>query len=79
MLNRMLPHAPTLSADAAREGARAKAVRASYEFWSTGDDNFLEWAFAETFAEHAALQPCAPVSNDVHPIERPGASEMELK
>jgi hypothetical protein len=39
------------SADNVCEKARAKAVRASYEFWSTGDESLLERAFAETFAE----------------------------
>ena len=54
MPDRFLPHTPALSADSVRENARAKAVRASYEFWSTGNEVLLEQAFAETFAEHAA-------------------------
>jgi hypothetical protein len=41
-----------------RENARAKAVRASYEFWSTGNEALLEQAFAETFcrARRAAAE-----------------------
>lgn len=42
-----------LSADNLGGNARAKAVRASYEFWSTGNEALLEHAFAEIFAEHA--------------------------
>ena len=53
MPNRFPPHTLALSADSIRENARAKAVRASYEFWSTGNEALLEQAFAETFAEHA--------------------------
>ena len=30
------------SAKSFRDNARAKAVRASYEFWSTGDESLLE-------------------------------------
>ncbi len=40
-----------LSADSVRENARAKAVRAFIEFWSTGNEALLAQAFAETFAE----------------------------
>jgi hypothetical protein len=36
-----------LSADNVRGNARAKAVRASYEFWSTGEEALVEQAFAE--------------------------------
>ena len=79
MPNKFLPHAPALSADSVREDARAKAVRASYEFWSTGDEVLLERAFAETFAEHAARPPCAPVSNVVRSSRRLGAPEKESK
>ncbi len=79
MPNRFLPHAPALSADRAREDARAKAVRASYEFWSTGDEALLERAFAETFAEHTARPSCAPVSNVVRSSRRLGAPEKESK
>jgi hypothetical protein len=43
-----------LSADNVHGNARAKAVRTSYEFWSTGDEALLEQAFAEIFAEHRA-------------------------
>jgi hypothetical protein len=78
MPKRLLPNALALSADNVRDNARAKAVRASYEFWSTGDENFLERAFAQTFAEQAA-RPCAPVPNVVHARELPGAPEKELK
>jgi hypothetical protein len=38
MPKRLLPNALALSADNLRDNARAKAVRASYEFWSTGDE-----------------------------------------
>ncbi len=79
MPNKFLPHAPALSADSVREDARAKAVRASYEFWNTGDESLLERAFAETFAEHAARPPCAPVSNVLRSSRRLGALEKELK
>jgi hypothetical protein len=79
MPNSFLPHAPVLSADGVREDARAKAVRASYEFWSTGDESLLERAFAETFAEHAARSPCPPVSNVVRSSRRLGAPEKESK
>jgi hypothetical protein len=50
-----------LSADSVRGNARAKAIRASYEFWSTGDEALLEQAFAEIFAEHAVRPLCEPV------------------
>ena len=63
MPNRFLPHALARSADSVRDDARAKAVRASYEFWSTGDEALLERAFAETFAEHAARPNCAPAKD----------------
>jgi hypothetical protein len=48
------PGQDMLSPDSIRDNARAKAVRASYEFWSTGNEALLEQAFAETFAEQAA-------------------------
>ena len=32
------------SSDSIRENARPKAVRASYEFWSTGNEALLEQA-----------------------------------
>ena len=57
MPNKFPPHTPALAADSIRENARANAVRASYEFWSTGNEALLEQAFAETFADHAV--PCA--------------------
>ncbi len=53
MPDKFPPHTPEHSADSIRENARAKAVRASHEFWSTGNEALLEQAFAETFAEHA--------------------------
>ena len=52
-----------LSADSVHEISRAKAVRASYEFWSTGNEALLEQAFAETFAEHAMPPLCEPATN----------------
>ena len=54
MPNKFPPRTPD-SADSIRENARAKAVRASYEFWNTGNEDLLEQAFAETFAEHAGV------------------------
>jgi hypothetical protein len=59
MPDRFPPGTPALSADSIRENTRAKAVRASFEFWTTGNEALLEQAFAETFAEHAA-PPCEP-------------------
>ena len=59
MPDKFPPHTPEHSADSIRENARAKAVRASDEFWSTGNEALLEQAFAETFAEHAA-PPASP-------------------
>jgi hypothetical protein len=66
------------SSDSIRESARAKAVRASYEFWSSGNEALLEQAFAETFAEHA-LPPCETVTNGLQPSWRSGAPEEESK
>jgi membrane-bound inhibitor of C-type lysozyme len=60
------------SADNVCENARAKAVRGSYEFWSTGDEALLERAFAETFAEHLVGSPCEPAANGLRPS---GAAE----
>jgi hypothetical protein len=68
-----------LSSDSIRENARAKAVRASYEFWSTGNEALLEQAFAETFAEHAVPPLCEPATNGLQPSRRPGAPEKESK
>lgn len=68
-----------LSADSVREKAGAKAVRASYEFWSTGNEALLEQAFAETFAEHAVRPLREPATNGLPPSTRPGASEKESK
>jgi membrane-bound inhibitor of C-type lysozyme len=56
-----------LSADNVRDDARAKAVRSSYEFWSTGDEALLERAFAETSAEHLVGPPCEPAANSLRP------------
>ena len=78
MPDRFPPHTPALSADRIGENARAKAVRASHEFWTTGNEVFLEQAFAETFAEHAAL-PCGPATNGLRPSRRLGAPEKESK
>ena len=66
------------SSDSIRENARAKAVRASYEFWNTGNEALLEQAFAETFAEHAAPALCEPAANGLQP-RRPGALQKESK
>ena len=52
----------TLSDDSVRKNARAKAVRASYEFWSTGNEALLEQAFGEIFAEHAVRPVCEPTT-----------------
>ena len=78
MPNKFPPGTPALSADSIRENARAKAVRASYEFWSTGNEALLEQAFAETFAEHAAPL-CEPATNGLRPGPRLGAPEKESK
>jgi len=78
MPNRFPPPTPALSADSTRENARAKAVRASYEFWSTGNEALLEQAFAETFAERAA-PPCELASNGSRPGRRPEAPKKESK
>ena len=55
-----------LSPDSIRDNARAKAVRASYEFWTTGNEALLEQAFGETFAEQAA-PPCETGTNGSPP------------
>jgi len=41
MPDRFPPYTPAPPADSVRENARAKAVRASYEFWSTGNEALL--------------------------------------
>jgi membrane-bound inhibitor of C-type lysozyme len=79
MPKRLLPKAPALSVGNVRDNARAKAVRASYEFWSTGDEALLERAFAETFAEHFVGQPCESSGNGLRPFRRPGAPEKDSK
>jgi hypothetical protein len=78
MPDRFPHHTPALSADSIGENARAKAVRASHEFWTTGNEVFLEQAFAETFAEHAAL-PCEPATNGLRPSRRLRTPEKESK
>ena len=66
-----------LSADNLRGNARAKAVRASYEFWSTGNEALLEHAFAEIFAEHA-VRPLRETTGSGS-IRRLGAPEKGLE
>ena len=65
--------------DSVHEISRAKAVRASYAFWSTGNEALLEQAFAETFAEHAAPPLREPATNGVTPNQRCMASENDTK
>jgi hypothetical protein len=79
MPNRLLPNALALSADNVRDKARAKAVRSSYEFWSTGDEALIERAFAETFAEHLVRPRREPAANGLRPCRRPTASEKDSK
>ena len=67
-----------LSADSVRENARAKAIGASLEFWSTGNEALLEQAFAETFAEQAA-PPCETARMACRQAGRPGVPEKESK
>jgi hypothetical protein len=67
------------SAKSFRDNARAKAVRASYEFWSTGDESLLERAFAETFAEHLVWSRCEPTANGLRPSGAPGRREKDSK
>jgi hypothetical protein len=69
----------TASADNVCENARAKAVRASYEFWSTGDESLLERAFAETFAEHFVRPQCEPADKGLRPCRPPGARGKDSK
>jgi hypothetical protein len=68
MSSRPMQIAPALSADSVEiddhvvgatiseteRDARAKAARASYEFWNTGDEALLKRAFAENFADYTA-------------------------
>jgi hypothetical protein len=84
----MLEHVPLKTKDlgqkaapaaSVREKARAKAVRASYEFWNTGDEALLEQAFAETFGEDAVRPLCEPATNGSRPSRRSGAPEKESK
>jgi len=74
---RLCQEAP--SADNVCENARAKAVRTSYGFWSTGDESLLERAFAETFAEHFVRPRCEPAANGLRPCRRPGAPEKRTR
>jgi membrane-bound inhibitor of C-type lysozyme len=68
-----------LSADNVHRNARAKAVRTSYEFWSTGDDALLEQAFAEIFAEHAVRPLCETATTGLGSSRRLGAWEKGSK
>ena len=79
MPKKLLPKALALSVGNVRDNARAKAVRASYEFWSTGDEALLERAFAETFAEHLVGPPCELAANGLRLFSRPGAPEKDSK
>ena len=78
MPKRLLPNALALSADNLRDNARAKAVRASYEFWSTGDEALLEQAFAEIFAEHTVRPLRETATTELGSSRRLGASEKGL-
>jgi hypothetical protein len=79
MPKRFLPNALALSAGKVRDNARAKAVRASYEFWSTCDEALLQRAFAETFAEHLVEPPCEPAASGLRPFRRSGSTEKDSK
>jgi hypothetical protein len=68
-----------LSTDSLYEISRAKAVRASHAFWSTGNEALLEQAFAETFAEHAGRPLCEPATNGLPPSPRRRAPEDDAK
>ncbi|HZZ25535.1 MAG TPA: hypothetical protein VFE60_24605 [Roseiarcus sp.] len=68
-----------LPTDSVHEISRAKAVRASYEFWSTGNEALLEQAFAESFAEQAGRPLCEPATNGLPPSPRRRASEDDAK
>ena len=50
--------------------ARAKAARASCEFWNTGDEALLKRAFAENFVDRAVWPPPAPATIDLRPSRR---------
>ena len=89
MPNRPLRHAPARPADSPDDlvaastlgelerHARAKAARASYEFWNTGDEALLKRAFAENFADRAMWPPCAPATMGLRPGRRHGPPEKE--
>jgi hypothetical protein len=66
-----------LSAENVRGNAIAKAVRASHEFWSTGDVALLEQAFAEIFAVVRPL--CETATTGLGPSRRLEASEKGSK
>jgi hypothetical protein len=68
-----------LSADSVHGNARAKAVRTSYEFWSTGDEALLEQAFAEIFAERAVRPLCETATTGLGSSRRLGASKKGSK
>ena len=57
--------------------ARAKAARAFYEFWNTGDEALLKRAFAENFADRAVWPPCASATTGLRPSRRRGPPEEE--
>ena len=91
MPNRLARHAPALTADSVKTDdliaastpserarhARAKAARASCEFWNTGDEALLKRAFVENFADRAVWPPCAPAPIDLRPGRRRGPPEKE--
>jgi hypothetical protein len=68
-----------LPPDSVRDNARAKAVRASYEFWSTGNEALLEKAFAETLPSTPCGRSANRTTNGLPPSTRSGASEKESK
>lgn len=67
------------SADRLGENARAKAVRASFEFWSTGNEALLERALAETLDEHVVPPPCESGTKAFPPRGRARAKKEEAK
>ena len=85
----LLRHAPALSADSLNTDdliaaptewerhARAKAARASYEFWNMGDEALLKRAFAKNFADRAVWPPRAPAPIDLRPGRRRGPPEQK--
>jgi hypothetical protein len=67
------------SADRLAENARAKAVRASFEFWSTGDEALLEQAFAETFDEQVVRPLRESATKGFPPSGRAGVPKEASK